>query len=63
MRTSRSGNIATVDDATDIGEGKSKLNNWDHSDNTGSFFYHQVQIQLLELLRLLKKQPVFSIVN
>ena len=29
MRTSRSGNIATVDDATDIGEGKSKIDNWD----------------------------------
>ena len=29
MRTSRSGNIASADDATDIGEGKSKINNWD----------------------------------
>ena len=29
MRTFRSGNIATADDATDIGEGKGKLINWD----------------------------------
>ena len=40
MRTSRSGNIATADDATDIGEGKGKLieiNAIRSDNNTGVF--------------------------